>query len=191
MRTYCPVIDRTERLTIELCDSILFYFSGHGTRVSVSNEDFQEQKHIRSEDGEKIECLVPFDSMEENDEDSNAEPPIPDYSLGALLHKIAERHGNNITCVLDNCHSGSGTRHGHTTRAPTEWTTRHVEERYVGRLSRDTDRALWEVESRGLSIGGVMRRGALRGREDTHVLMAACEWGQTASGNSQGATLCV
>ncbi|KAG8795515.1 hypothetical protein FRC12_013314 [Ceratobasidium sp. 428] len=35
---------------------------------------------------------------------------IPDRTLAALIHQLSKAKGDNITVILDSCHSGSGTR---------------------------------------------------------------------------------
>lgn len=74
---------------------ILFHFSGHGSQM-LSRSKFEP-------DG-RDETIVPYDSRTRNVYD------IPDKTLAGMLRKLAEKKGNNITVVLDCCHSGSGTR---------------------------------------------------------------------------------
>jgi len=74
---------------------ILFHFSGHGSQM-LSRSKFEP-------DG-RDETIVPYDSR------SNGVVDIPDKTLAGLLRELAKAKGNNITVVLDCCHSGSGTR---------------------------------------------------------------------------------
>lgn len=72
----------------------LFHFSGHGSRVID-----QRGTKLAGVD----ETIVPCDSRQSGVLD------IPDWQLGAWLDELAE-FTNNITVLLDCCHSGSGTR---------------------------------------------------------------------------------
>ncbi|MCW1966926.1 MAG: caspase family protein, partial [Anaerolineae bacterium] len=74
---------------------ILFHFSGHGSQML---------SRSKSEPDGRDETIVPYDSRTSNVYD------IPDKTLAGLLDKLAKQKGNNITVVLDCCHSGSGTR---------------------------------------------------------------------------------
>ena len=77
-------------------DQILFHFSGHGSQMAARPEDYEP-------DGLN-ETLVPHDSRTENVFD------IPDKTLAALLDRLAAAKGDQITVILDSCHSGSATR---------------------------------------------------------------------------------
>lgn len=76
-------------------DQILFHYSGHGSQMkdttSVEPDGYNE-------------TIVPHDSRTFDIYD------IPDKTLAALLTRLAQRKGDNITVILDSCHSGSGTR---------------------------------------------------------------------------------
>ena len=76
-------------------DAILFHFSGHGANMldplDVSPTGL-------------IESLVAYDSGTEG------VFGIPDTTVAALLALLGEARGDNVTVVLDCCHSGSGTR---------------------------------------------------------------------------------
>lgn len=76
-------------------DQILFYFSGHGSRMP--------DQSGAEPDGYN-ETIVAHDSRLEGIFD------IPDKTLAALLEQLAGLKGHNITVILDCCHSGSGTR---------------------------------------------------------------------------------
>jgi hypothetical protein len=75
---------------------ILFHYSGHGSQMAA-----------RPEDGEPDglnETIVPHDSRTDEVYD------ISDKRLAWLLRQLAKEKGDNITVILDSCHSGSGTR---------------------------------------------------------------------------------
>jgi hypothetical protein len=84
-----------ENPDIKLNDQILFHYSGHGTRMRAPQGWGT---------GGYVEALVPHDSRTAGEFD------IPDRTLGALLDQLAAAKGNQITVILDACHSGSGTR---------------------------------------------------------------------------------
>ncbi|KAF8669674.1 Caspase domain [Rhizoctonia solani] len=57
----------------------------------------------------KTECLVPWDVCK-GETGRKEIPLIPDYTIAALLDELAAEKGNNITVILDCCHSASSTR---------------------------------------------------------------------------------
>ncbi|KAJ2926775.1 hypothetical protein H1R20_g10308, partial [Candolleomyces eurysporus] len=73
-------------------DPILIYYAGHGTEVWPKSG------------GKKMQTLIPVDYVPEKIF------PIPDRTVASLINGIANKRGNNITVILDCCHSGSGTR---------------------------------------------------------------------------------
>lgn len=77
-------------------DQILFHYSGHGSQMAARPEDYEP-------DGWS-ESLVPYDSRLGDGYD------IRDKKLAALLDRLATAKGDQITVILDCCHSGSGTR---------------------------------------------------------------------------------
>ncbi|KAJ7912956.1 hypothetical protein B0H13DRAFT_1874396 [Mycena leptocephala] len=77
--------------------TLIFYFAGHGSRVEAPG-------NILAADG-KIEVLCPSDERTFGP-DGEYVHGIPDYVLGQLLHRIAEKKGNNMSVILDSCHSG-------------------------------------------------------------------------------------
>ncbi|MCV3217489.1 caspase family protein [Plectonema radiosum NIES-515] len=124
---------------------IFFHYSGHGSQM----------RNPKEPDGQN-ETLVPHDSRTPGVFD------IPDKTLAALLDKLAERKGNNITVILDCCHSGSGTRE------PNLAQTRNVEP--DNRIPPpDLDTGILEgAPRRGTGASGWAAEGI------THVLLAGC-----------------
>ena len=79
-------------------DVALFYFSGHGSQENAPQEfwPFEPDK--------KMETLVCWDSRST---DRNWD--LADKELGYLISQVAKKNPH-ILCILDSCHSGSGTR---------------------------------------------------------------------------------
>jgi hypothetical protein len=172
-------------------DPILFHFSGHGTRAAMPSGHEREDIHNDVADGDgdgDIELIVPYDAVRDAEDDPDAQPPIPDYTLGALLRRLAGEKGNNITVVLDCCHSGHGTR-GHTKPSKTlpKYTRRQISSHLVGTIHPDTDRHIWgEQVVRGGGTRYVIRREGMKDKEDSHVLLAACDRFEEAEGSEEG-----
>ncbi|CAE7197600.1 unnamed protein product [Rhizoctonia solani] len=86
---------------IQKHDPIVFYFAGHGDRM-------QAPRGWQTTDG-LVEMILPHDAST-FDALGNYNFGIPDLTLAYLLYKLSQEKGNNITVILDSCHSGSGTR---------------------------------------------------------------------------------
>jgi hypothetical protein len=126
-------------------DAMLFYFAGHGSQ-------FHAPPGWTTDDG-KVETITPYDESVKNNVYG-----IPDRTLSALLRRTAENHGNNITTILDCCHSGSGTRD------KTEGTVRGHENETA--IPAELDREI---------LGGFRHASAfLGGSLSSHVLLSAC-----------------
>ncbi|CAE7066368.1 unnamed protein product [Rhizoctonia solani] len=82
-------------------DPIVIYFAGHGDRAKAP-------RGWQTTDG-KVEMILPHDAST-NDKLGHYVHGIPDLTLAFLLYKLSQEKGNNITVILDSCHSGSGTR---------------------------------------------------------------------------------
>jgi len=81
---------------IQRGDQILFHYCGHGSQMQAGPGDYEP-------DGMN-ETLVPHDSRTADVYD------IPDKTVAGLLERLAEAKGDQVTVILDCCHSGSGTR---------------------------------------------------------------------------------
>jgi hypothetical protein len=167
-------------------DPILFYFAGHGSRVTAPSSWPIAWKD--SDERREIEAILPYDSVRDTRKARHDReiPGIPDRTLGSLLRKIAARHGSNITVVLDCCASGHGTRN--VSALPRSRGIRSVDAAYVGRLSDDTDRELWSDD---MPSGATKRSLYLRGafadnQDDSHILLAACGRNEDSNGSIEG-----
>lgn len=142
-------------------DAALFYYSGHGSQETAPPE------HWHLEPDRLNETLVCYDSRDEGGWD------LADKELAVLIAEIAAREPH-VLCVLDCCHSGSGTRaiidNGIAVRrAPTDRRERPFETFLEGTFaarrivhSRSSDSG-WEVPPAG-----------------RHILLAACRSSETA-----------
>ncbi len=84
-----------ENLAIPKGSQILFHYSGHGSQM---------RNTTGTEPDGLDETIVPHDSR------VGVVFDIPDKTLAGLIDRLAAAKGENITVILDSCHSGSGTR---------------------------------------------------------------------------------
>ncbi|MER9217227.1 caspase family protein [Mesorhizobium sp. M0663] len=142
-------------------DTALFYYSGHGSQEDSPPEFWHlEPDHLD-------ETLVCFDSRDEGQWD------LADKELAGLIAEIAARQVH-VLCVLDCCHSGSGTRAGLESgsavrRAPTDTRHRPLEAflQYGPVAERNPD-------------GQASPTGWAFSPSGKHVLLAACRADETA-----------
>lgn len=95
-------------------DQIVFHYSGHGSQMN--------SQSANEPDG-LDETLVAWDSRTRAANNKYVYD-IPDKTLAGLIDQLAAAKGENITIILDCCHSGSGTREIklNTRRAPIDLT---------------------------------------------------------------------
>ena len=160
-------------------DVAFFYYSGHGSQESAPPEFWHiEPDHLD-------ETLVCYDSRNDGQWD------LADKELAVLIAGVAAS-GTHLLCVLDCCHSGSGTRAAleeglAVRRAPTDRRSRPLESFLDGALAIKQDENDYQYRETVPSEGNwlVMPKGR-------HVLLAACRSGETAKeinedGNVHGA----
>jgi len=75
--------------------AFLFYYSGHGSRA---------KDKTGTKPSGMDETIVPHDSRTQGVYD------IKDWELGQLLDELTQYGVDNVTVIMDCCHSGSGTR---------------------------------------------------------------------------------
>ncbi|KAI0027633.1 hypothetical protein K488DRAFT_34495, partial [Vararia minispora EC-137] len=90
--------------TINMGDPILIFYAGHGGTLPKPPESSWAVNNST------IECLVAHDARYNDTEETWVEGVVPDLVFASLLHRLAEVKGDNITVILDCCHSGSGAR---------------------------------------------------------------------------------
>jgi hypothetical protein len=101
--TYKNIINTIEEhficnTSIRHGDPMLFYYSGHGARYMIENRD-----EWPTDDG-FFEAIAPADRK---DSDQEEQGDIPDATLRGLFKQVIEAKGNNLTLIIDCCHSGS------------------------------------------------------------------------------------
>ncbi|KAJ2922365.1 hypothetical protein H1R20_g14743, partial [Candolleomyces eurysporus] len=144
-------------------DPILIYYAGHGGEVPSNSKD-------------KTQTLIPVDYVAERIH------PIPDRTVAALINGISTRHGNNITVILDCCHSGSGTRGEEETNKITvrgcELSPNDVPDDLDEHIRKENlePNATAEYGTRGLSSA----KGFAMKDMNSHILLAACSANELA-----------
>ncbi|RXW25399.1 hypothetical protein EST38_g395 [Candolleomyces aberdarensis] len=144
---------------IERGQPILIYYAGHGSETDAPKK--------WNWDTPKIQMILPHD-YGRKDSAGLAIQGIPDRTLGFLLSEIAREKGNNITVILDCCHSGSGTRSGAGLKA------RGVP--YEGIIPENLDEDIMTWCARGIGVHDRFLHAGCR----SHVLLAACASNQSA-----------
>ncbi|KAK0236293.1 caspase domain-containing protein [Armillaria nabsnona] len=145
---------------------IVIYFAGHGAAADKPKEwlDWESPD-------DRIEMLCPSD-MGLLDGKKGVIEGIPDRTISQLLTVISNAKGNNITLILDCCHSAGINRGGESNDAP------NMRSRQVlqpPKVSPDCDSAIWSLAPTTQAVAGFA--GTPR---DSHVLLAACSRSQTA-----------
>ncbi|KZV65119.1 hypothetical protein PENSPDRAFT_690182 [Peniophora sp. CONT] len=150
--------------SIKQGDPILIFYAGHGTTAEAPRGWVTASKDIS--------LLVPYDFSHQSA--NNLTHAIPDRTIGALLHELAEPQygegkGDNITLILDCCSSGSGTRRP-------EYSHSHFE-RCFGPEERASipstlDEDIWGNVPKDRSAS--VLSGFFMSGSSSHVLLAAC-----------------
>ncbi|CAE7159374.1 unnamed protein product [Rhizoctonia solani] len=78
-------------------DPIVIYYAGHGSEIKPPPD--------RAANGPQVQCIIPQDTSKDD-----GVVPIPDFTIGTLVHKISREKGDNITLIFDCCHSAGGSR---------------------------------------------------------------------------------
>lgn len=140
---------------------IVIFFAGHGSRIRPS-----------SAGGEYIELFCAYDHTRRPPKHVDVESrPICDYEMAVTLRDISSEKGNNITVILDCCHSGGAARGANNRTCETDESWR--EHLSNGRSSRR-------------EVGVSLPHGVWFCDWDTHVLLAACKANQSAGDSKEG-----
>ncbi|KZV62254.1 hypothetical protein PENSPDRAFT_692662 [Peniophora sp. CONT] len=152
------------RKGIKRSDPILIFFAGHGASAPAP-EDWATAS-------DRISTIVTHDSLV-TDCTGRVVCPIPDRTIEALLHNLAETpagddRGDNITVIFDCCHSGSGTRDVRRKASRLE----RGFDLDVDLIPANLDKVIWKTvpKARGTSATAGFTKCGCR----SHVLLAAC-----------------
>ncbi|KAK0486539.1 caspase domain-containing protein [Armillaria novae-zelandiae] len=145
-------------------DPILIFYAGHGAEANAPFE-------WPSASG-KIQMLVPHDFITSGSNDSKRGQGVLDMRLSHLLADLAAKKSDNITVILDCCHSGSGTRADDDD--PT-FTVRGIDLPETYTVSQDLLHDIEPDARASLVAKGFEKSGLL-----SHVLLSACQAEQTA-----------
>ncbi|KAI0339456.1 hypothetical protein BDW22DRAFT_1431720 [Trametopsis cervina] len=146
---------------IQRDDPILIYFAGHGGVA-------QPPVGWGDRDPE-VQLLIPHDFIV--DLNGGGVPGIPDRTLGALFNQLAGVKGDNITVILDCCHSGSGTRNGQTSNHTGHAFHNHLRPRAISTKTTLPPNLDEDILSAPASDGFP---AAHYSSMSSHVLMSAC-----------------
>ncbi|KAL0066448.1 hypothetical protein AAF712_006490 [Marasmius tenuissimus] len=162
--------DLADSPKISASDPIVIFYAGHGGEFDI--KELSATKGL-SDTEKMIQFLLPYDFVS-NGSSTKEGQGIFDITLSRLLTEIAEKKSDNITVILDSCHSGSGTRKD---KRDETFAVRGVElpSNYTIPAS-----IIEEEELDSGERGGTVATGAEKKGLRSHVLLAACQHGQTA-----------
>ncbi|KAK0486537.1 hypothetical protein IW261DRAFT_1664882 [Armillaria novae-zelandiae] len=145
-------------------DPILIFFAGHGAEAKAPSG--------WSSSNERIQMLVPHDFIASGSKDLNHGQGVLDRRLSHILADLAARKSDNITVILDCCHSGSGTR---TDDDDPTFAVRGIDLPQTYTIAQNVLHDI-EPDARSSAVAkGFETTGLL-----SHVLLAACKHGQEA-----------
>lgn len=153
-------------------DTVLIYFSGHGTQEEADPEIWP------FESDNKLECIVNYDGILKTEE-GIVTNLIADKELRFLLHELAKNQAHILT-IFDCCHSGGNTREGKIAGEGQKINTR----RFVNsRLTKAVGKRSWEQ----FIFSDTIDKGALSTQPlsevipvGQHVQLGACRSDQLA-----------
>lgn len=135
-------------------DTVLFYYSGHGSRENTPKEFWADSPD------KKNETLVCYDSRKESGFD------LADKELAVLISEVALNNPHIIIC-LDCCYSGSGTRD-----TIDLGIARQVEKTGNNRLIGEYLDGFYEKQ--------FLKDGSVAVPQSSHVLLSACQYNEKA-----------
>ncbi|KZT43296.1 hypothetical protein SISSUDRAFT_684576 [Sistotremastrum suecicum HHB10207 ss-3] len=149
--------------SIQKDDPILIFFAGHGGRaLKPLGLDWDHWMPLES----KIELICPVDM---GDPGVGGQCGIPDRSVAALLDRISDEKGNNITLIFDCCHSGGINRSFSLHESDAQ--PRICD--FTPAIEPACDMAIWGPRLSSARISSAFAGFENRGRS-SHVLLAAC-----------------
>ncbi|TDL18810.1 hypothetical protein BD410DRAFT_792791 [Rickenella mellea] len=148
---------------IQLGDAIIIYYSGHGSRTPVPKEwaDWESNES-------QIEMICPVDIGSTRGDDQMEIGGIPDRVVGIWLNELSKEKGNNITLIMDCCHSASASRDANDTGL--------VPRRILNPPAVNPKDWILSSQSRGAGVAS----GFGGQNQESHILLAACGRGEQA-----------
>ncbi|TFK60693.1 hypothetical protein BDN72DRAFT_965567 [Pluteus cervinus] len=148
-------------------DPIIIYFAGHGSRIEKPKEWEDDWPTVTP----MIEMMCPSDlDPAAGSWESEEGRGIPDRTIAALLHRLSQKKGDNITLILDCCCSAG------LDRGDTQYLTRGIAKppRITAFCDDDIVKLAGPKADRGVQEGFWGKHHA------SHVLLAACGVNQEA-----------
>ncbi|CAE6421415.1 unnamed protein product, partial [Rhizoctonia solani] len=154
----------SENNEIEYNDPIVIYYAGYGSELDSPPDLAHKASSVR--------CIIPQDVSE-----ADGILPIPEFTIGALVRKIAQAKGNNITIIFDCCFSPGGFLD------ETPPGARFIDKKYLPSFSEYPDRSIIQDALPGVDITDPFAFGLSLPGVDTHVFLAACGYQEAAFEN--------
>ncbi|KAH6917593.1 caspase domain-containing protein [Coprinopsis sp. MPI-PUGE-AT-0042] len=146
-------------------DPILIYYAGHGAQAPPPSTGWATGNSTGL-----VQMLLPHDFAYWGSKTRDGQG-IFDVILSRMLTELAKKKSDNITVILDSCHSGSGTRKH---RGDETLASRGV--KLPSNYSIPANVLRSELEDRGTFVAPGYEMAGLR----SHVLLAACKQDQQA-----------
>jgi N-acetyl-anhydromuramyl-L-alanine amidase AmpD/lysophospholipase L1-like esterase len=144
-------------------DTVLFYYSGHGT------QEWADKEAWTSDGDGRLECLACY-----FDEESKGRFLLADKELRYLLKQLSET-GAHIVALFDCCHSGDNTRNGAFAQSAFGAVERRIPFSFKQRDWNDF------IFSKKISRNEVIKNGeATALPQGLHVQLSACESDESA-----------
>ncbi|KAH7337330.1 caspase domain-containing protein [Rhizoctonia solani] len=148
---------------IKLNDPIVIYYAGYGGEVDPPPDQVLNRP--------AVQCIVPQDTNK-----TSGTYPIPDFTIGALVHDIAREKGNNITLIFDCCYYLSGVRD----EIPPGILSRVIDKKDLPPFTTYSDRTPIHGTLYGSHIADLYTQGLGSPGTETHVLLTACGYQESA-----------
>ena len=159
---------RTHLSQAKANDTVLFYFSGHGTQEKADPALWPNEA-----DG-RLECFVCFDGPV---------APVPDFlmtdkEIRYLIHELTQKTGAHVVTIFDCCHSGDNTRNFDLLTA-----ARGGDEVLERRITNAFPKRAWSefLFSNTITEDTLRQQGPEKLiPEGTHIQLSACESDESA-----------
>ncbi|PBK84519.1 hypothetical protein ARMGADRAFT_1018470 [Armillaria gallica] len=166
---------KDEKLIVKDKTAVVIHYAGHGAKATTPDA----WKNWNAPD-DLVELLCPFDTTIEVQPSrlpSALNRAIPDRTISYLLWELEKAKGDNITLILDCCHS-AGMNRGDLQVAQSPDT---IVREFSGEIFTISDHGCDEITSRvsGLNKEKLDKNGFCVASWGTHVLLAACSRNET------------